>query len=226
MSEFTESLPEDIREGAHWEGIESAEDLARSYHQAKTTKFTDTLPENLKGHEALKDMDPVKLAESYVSTIDKVPQVPKSIDEYTNPEIPQGIPIDEAANRLFREEALKAGMTNAQYQAAMQFDIQRMTSMLDSLEAQRKEAVAQIAKESQKTEEAVVKETETVAKKLGLEEMLTKRPDISSDPDFIKAMASIAAKISEDTLKFGKAGDDSVRRGADGRPILQYQSMQ
>jgi len=227
MSEFTDSLPEDIRDGDHWEGIESTEDLARNYHKAKTTPFTETLPEELRGHEALKDMDPVKLAESYVSTIDKVPKVPASIDEYVNPELPEGIPLDEAANQIFREEALKAGMTNEQYQAAMSFDIQRLTSLMDSLEAQRKETVAQIATEQNQSEDDVVKATKNVAEKLGLADMLEKRPDISSDPDFIKAMHAISSKISEDTLKFGKAGtDNSIRRGADGRPIIQYESMQ
>jgi len=226
MSEFTESLPEDIREGDVWEGIESTEDLARNYHKIKTTPFTETLPEELRGHEKLKDMDPAKLAAEYVSTIDKVPNVPKSIDEYVNPDIPEDLPFDEAANRLFREEALKAGMTNEQYQAAMSFDIQRLESMIDSLEAQRKEAVAQIAKEQNQSEDSVIKATEDVAKKLGLDEMLSKRPDISSDPDFIKAMHSISSKISEDTLKFGKTGDDGKRLGADGRPVLRYESMQ
>jgi len=226
MSEFTESLPEDIREGDVWEGIESTEDLARNYHKIKTTPFTETLPEELRGHEKLKDMDPAKLAAEYVSTIDKVPNVPKSIDEYVNPDIPEDLPFDEAANRLFREEALKAGMTNAQYQSAMSFDIQRLESMIDSLEAQRKEAVAQIAKEQNQSEDSVIKATEDVAKKLGLDEMLSKRPAISSDPDFIKAMHSISSKISEDTLKFGKTGDDGKRLGADGRPVLRYESMQ
>ena len=226
MSEFTESLPEDLRGSEIWEGIESTEDLARNYHKAKTTPFTETLPEELRAHEALKDMDPAKLAESYVSTIDKVPNVPASIDEYVNPEIPEGIPLDEAANRIFREEALKAGMTNEQYQAAMSFDIQRLTSLMDSLEAQRKEAVTQIATEIGQTEDAVVKATKETATKLGLSEMLEKRPDISSDPDFIKAMHTISTKISEDTLKFGKTGDDGKRMTADGRPIIRYESME
>jgi len=86
--------------------------------------------------------------------------------------------------------------------------------------------VAQIAKEQNQSEDSVIKATEDVAKKLGLDEMLSKRPDISSDPDFIKAMHSISSKISEDTLKFGKTGDDGKRLGADGRPVLRYESMQ
>ena len=226
MSDFTDSLPEDIREGDHWDGVESLEDLARNYHKAKTTPFTETLPENLRGHEALKDMDPAKLAESYVSTIDKVPKVPKSIDEYSNPEIPEGMPFDEAANRIFREEALKAGMTNEQYQAAMKFDMDRISGLVDQLEAQRKEAITQIAKEKQKSEDDVVAATTETAKKLGLETLMENRPDIVSDPDFIRAMYAISSKISEDVLKFGKPGDEGKRTTPDGRPILQYQSMQ
>jgi hypothetical protein len=225
MSEFIESLPEDIREGDHWEGIDSFESLATKYHQEKTTPFSDTLPEDLREHEALKDMTPDKLAKQYVETVDKVPQVPKSADEYQNIDIPEGIPFDEAANQVFKETALEAGFTNEQYQQAMKFDLMRLQGAIEQLEAQRRETVAQVAKENNISEDAVSTKVSDVAKKLGLDE-LTERLDLTSDPLFIRAMMNISSKISEDTLKFGSSSTASEPRlGADGRPILQYKTF-
>ena len=149
MSEFLESLPEEIRENEHLTGIEDPGTLATKYVEAvsKPTDFASLLPEELKDNETFKDMDVGKLATSYIDIQGKVPKVPEKPDEY-NFEYPEGVPFDEAAHKLFKDFALEAELTQDQFKKFNEWDIKRIGQVMESLEAKRKETWQQITKDT------------------------------------------------------------------------------
>lgn len=81
---------------------------------AGAVSWLDALPEDLRGHEALKAMDsPEALVKAHLDLLGKQPQVP---EDYTLA-LPEGIKADEGLMRAFKATAKQAGLTQDQAQA-------------------------------------------------------------------------------------------------------------
>ena len=225
MSKFTEAIPEDIRESEHLTGIEDTGGLASKFVEkmSEPTDFTSQLPEDIRENETFKDMDVGKLATSYLDIQGKVPVLPEKPDEY-NFEFPEGVPFDEAENKLFKDYALDIGLTQDQFARLNEYDVKRMGRIMESYEAKQKETWQQIKQETGLEESEIDKRIEEVSKALGLEKLM-ERLDLKADPDFAKALLNIKDKISEDVLKIAASGGKSRPTGPDGQPRLIFKDM-
>jgi len=225
MSKFTDAIPEDLRESEHLTGIEDTGALASKFVEkmSEPTDFASQLPEDLRENEMFKDMDVGKLATSYIDIQGQVPVIPGKPDEYSF-EFPENVPFNEADHKLFKDFALKEGLTQGQFKALNEYDIQRIGNVMESYEAKRVEAWKQIKQDTGFEESEIEKKIEAVSKALGLGD-LTDRLDLKSDPEFVKAMLSIKEKISEDVLKIGDTGGKTRPRGPDGSPRLVFKDM-
>jgi hypothetical protein len=107
---------------------------------AKGGEFLASLPEALRGHEALKDVkDVAGLAQAFADLHAKLPKVPEAPDKYELT-LPEGIKPDEAAMNGFKGLAHKLGLGNEAAQALLEFDVQRNMAQVkafnDGLQAQ------------------------------------------------------------------------------------------
>lgn len=226
MSKFTDAIPEDVRENEHLAGIEDTGTLASKYVEKMSvpTDFASQLPEDLRENDLFKDMDVGELATSYIDIHGKVPVVPGKPDEYSF-EFPDGVPVNEASNKLFKDFALKEGLTQKQFAALNEFDIERIGNVMESYEARRKETWKQIKQDTGFEETEIEEKIGEVSKALGLDD-LTDRLDLRSDPDFVKAMLNIKEKISPDVLKIAAPGGKTRPKGPDGMPRLEFPDME
>jgi len=226
MSKFTEAIPEDIRGSEHLTGIEDTGALASKFveRMSTPTDFASQLPEDLRENETFKDMDVGKLATSYLDIQGKVPVLPGKPEEY-NFDFPKDVPFNEADHKLFKEFALESGLTQKQFEALNDFDIQRISRVMESYEAKREEAWKQIKQDTGLEESEIDKRMEAVSKALGWEKMM-ERMDLKADPDFVRGLLSIKDKISEDVLKTGISITKSRPKGPDGTPRLEFPDME
>lgn len=225
MSDFTESLPEDVRGSEHLTGIDDASSLATKYveRMSTPTDFASQLPEDLKDNETFKDMDVGKLATSYLDIQGKVPVVPGKSDEYSF-DFPEGVPFAEADHKVFKDFALEIGLSQDQFSRLNGFDVNRIGRIMESHEATRQETWKQIRQDTGLEETEISKQVEDVSKALGLEK-LSERLDLIADPEYVKALLHLKKLISEDTLKISDPGGKERPRGPDGKPRLIFKDM-
>lgn len=226
MSKFTEAIPEDIRGNEHLTGIEDTGALASKFvgKMSETTDLASQLPEDIRENEMFKDMDVGKLATSYIDIQGKVPVIPGKPDEYSF-DFPEDVPFNEADHKLFKDFALKEGLTQKQFKALNEYDINRIGNVMESYEAKRQDVWKQIKQETGFEETEIEEKVGAVSKALGLGD-LTDRLDLKSDPQFVKAMLTIKDKISEDVLKIAETGGKTRPRGPDGTPRLTFPDME
>lgn len=224
MSKFTDAIPEDIRANEHLTGIEDTGALASKYVGQMSKDFASQLPEDLRKNEIFKDMDVGKLATSYADIQGKVPVLPEDAKGYSF-DFPENVPFNKADHKLFQDFALKEGLTQGQFKALNEYDIQRISNVMESYEAKRVEAWKQIKQDTGFKETEIEEKIEAVSKALGLGD-LTNRLDLKSDPEFVKAMLSIKEKISEDVLKIAASEGKTRPTGPDGMPRLSFPDME
>lgn len=205
------------------------------YVEASLPSFHDQLPEGLKDHETLKDMDPGKLAQAYVDLSANRPRAPESPDKYTVPEAPEGIPLDDEALTSFKAFAHENGMTDELFQKIVGIDFERAKKYVEADKQETENAAAEIKKAREEatkqldTEWGVLKEKnmELVAKVKArfLDEDTIKKWDeagLGDDPTFLRFLASIGGEMDEDRLILPNQRTSEIPRQADGSPILRY----
>ena len=191
-----------------------------------TSAFLDTIQnEELRGNEFLSSFDsPDSLAEGCVTLLNSQPKTPESIDEYSM-EIPEGADIDEADFNSFRETALSQKFTKEQWEAAVQYDMERSKKWAEE-DARLVEEATNELKESwkEKFEENITRAAD-VMKKLGFED-LGDADFVRANPRFAQFLHLISTKISEDKLT--PRDDPTIDNrdiGEDGKPLLNFPSM-
>lgn len=202
---------------------------------ASLPSFHDSLPEELKGNELLKDMDPVALAQGYVDLKTSSPTIPETPDGYEIPQIPEGLPVDETAMTGFKTLAHELKLTPEQVQKIVEFDFQRAQGYMDAEKQSAEDAAKEIKKNREAADAALNKEwgsakgakLELVAKvkqKFIPHDTLKKWDDsgLSDDPDLLKVLADIGDAMDEDRLILPDQHRSGIPRSADGRPILRY----
>jgi len=191
---------------------------------AQTDYFKDFYGEN-------GSFDFEKFGESYSADKSKIaelsqnqPQLPESADDYKfdfgeNPTYP----VDEADVKLQRELAKELGLTQAQYEGLVKFDLGRVSRAAEEIENGAKQAREQLVKDwggQQKFEANLAAAAKVATAIFGKE--FADRADLGNDPQLIKGLYLISTKLSEDTLKDGSGTASGPPIGEDGEPLLVY----
>lgn len=191
-----------------------------------TPAFLETIQnEELRGNEFLKNFDsPDSLADGYVSLRNSQPVIPENTEGYQM-DIPENANFDESDFNSFKEASHKAGLTNEQWQAVVQYDYERSQQWNKSQEEAVTEAAAELTKDwGDKFDENISKAT-NVLSKTGFED-LGDDELVRSNPQFAKFLFHISTIISEDKLgPRGNPAADSRDMGEDGKPLLNFPSM-
>lgn len=191
-----------------------------------TPGFVDTLPEDLRAHDALKGFTDVGgLAKAYAETVGKVPIVPESPDKY----VVEG--FDAKAVKEFAEVAHKAGMTNAQAAEALKYVQGRDAAREAAQTAEREAGLQALQKEwpgeAWKTNTALaMRAVERFA--TPEEKQFFDKTGLGDRPELIRMFYRIGMAISEDTLLTGKTKvpeGSGVKRNEFGQPTLTFPSM-
>lgn len=195
-----------------------------------------TLPAELQSNQNLsKFKDVAALAKSYIDVQpliggEKIPKPsekwgdsdwqahyqrlgrPDTADKYTDPKdakLPEGMAIDPAGIKGFREAAHKAGLTDKQYQAALAFYMgdmgKRFTEQSSAMQQTRVDSEATLKSEwGGKYEQNLTMANQALIQ-LGGEQLQTsiKGNPIMNDPHFIKMLHKLAVMTSEDTTTGG-----------------------
>ena len=216
---------------------------SQGYTGAEGTEsfLTDLAGDELGGNEVITGLD-IKsggdLAQKYLDLHTSHEEMKSSIPEgapengvegYTF-DLPEGIPpemVDEAATGVFKDFALKRGMSNELFKDLMQFDIARTQQIQSDLKAKAEEGIAALKTEHGDKFDGELNKINKVVLAYGGDDMV-KRLDVGNDPGMFKFLSWIGGMISEDTLAKGGVGGHSDSRTKDpetGKARLTFDDM-
>lgn len=212
---------------------------------ALSENWRDGLPEDLRGEKCLDQIKNIGgLVKSYVSAqkmlggnrisvpgenatdeernaFYKAIGRPDKAEDYKHDgvELPKGVELGDEDLKAFREFAHKHGMTQEAYQAALQFDVDRVRASVEAEEAaanaEYEETLGKLQAEFGGNMKTVVAQCNKAMVTFGLQELFTEK-GLLNNYTMIKALATIGGKISESKLK----GDDSLSTAADPQARL------
>lgn len=196
------------------------------------TSFIETLPEDLRGNEALKAYDsPEKLARAHLETLGKIPVPPESADKYEF-NVPEGKQVNQDFVNGAKAWFLEAGLSQAQaaklaeqyiafedaQQAAFAKETEKHLSAVKIEWGDNYDANVAVAQQA-------VKEFCTPEDAKYLDES-----GLGNNPALIRMFYRIGQAMSEDALKGGGVGSGGtppkLDRTAGGTPQLKFPSME
>ena len=211
---------------------------SQGYTGAEGTEsfLNDLVGEELGGNETLSGLELTSggdLANKYLELNTSFEEMkssqpagaPENVDAYTF-EIPEGLPIDEAAMGVFKDYALEKGMSVQRYQDVMNFEMTRTQALQKQLKAKAEEGIAAQKAEHGDNYEPMLNKINKVLLTVGGED-LVKRLDVGNDPDVFNFMAKIGEMISEDSFEAGGKGGKPDPRPKDelGKSRLKFEDM-
>lgn len=106
------------------------DDTSGEYVEYTSPTFAESLPEDHRENEAFRGMENLSgLAETHVSTVKELTDLksaqPTIPDEYTAPQIPEGVNVDETAITEFTALAKELGITQDAFNKIVAFDFAR-----------------------------------------------------------------------------------------------------
>jgi hypothetical protein len=197
---------------------------------ALAENWRDGLPESIRGEKCLDSIKTIgTLAQSYVHaqksmgankvTIPGENATPEEIDAFHKAlgrpdkmedyatdkvELPKGIVLDDAEVGKFREFAFKQGLSQAAFEAALKFDVERVKSHIAAqtaaANAEYEETKAKLLQEFGDKADSVVAQCNQAMRTFGLVEVLRDH-GLLSNYTVIKALAKIGGSIGESKLK-------------------------
>jgi hypothetical protein len=202
------------------------------------TSWIDSLPEDLRKEPSIASIKAENLneafstiAKNYVETkkfvgVDKIAKPsdkwgekewgdfygqlgrPESPDKYSNPDLGEGVKLDENQLKGGKELFHKLGLSDKQAKELIKFDVERMTNASKTLEEQKIAAVAQaeaaLKKEWGQKFDMNVELAKAAASKFGdesLQNFLKANPQLDNNPDFMKFLAKVGEGMMEDSAK-------------------------
>ena len=198
--------------------------------------FQDTLPEDLKGSEYLKDVeDPHTLARYYVDLKKDYLRAPDTPDGYEF-EAPEGFMASPEELSRFKAVAHESGINQKQFGQLMGLQVTSQKEALTALKTQMEKRQAE-SETALKTEwgDNYEKKLESARRVLNHEKIADEEfkkfledTRFGDHPRVIKLFAKMADLISEDTFNKPGTGEQqpSQPRTEDGRPMLKFPSMQ
>lgn len=192
--------------------------------------FHESLPEDLRAHESLKGIaDAPSLAKAFVDLKTSLPQVPEAYQFDFGDKADK---VDKTAHESFTAAAKELGLTQAQYEAIVKFDMERAgryeTEFNAAVEAARKDAETKLRDtwkaEYDRNRDVASRGLRTVIKALGdnaLESRLAAK-GFMDDPDVMLMFHKIGAATSEDTFIPNTRQTTGMPRTSDGMPLFDY----
>jgi hypothetical protein len=191
--------------------------------------FIETLPEDLRASEALKDFDSAeKLARAHLETLGKM-KPPESPDAYEL-NFPKEFPVDQEFVKQAKAWAHQAGLSKIQFEAFAKPYIEAQLKALTDLNAQDKQARDAIMKEwGDKHDSNLEVARKAVMQFCSKEEMAWfDTTGMGSNPVLVKMFHRIGQAMSEDKLSIGgqsSGGAQQMERTSGGTPQLDFPSM-
>jgi len=205
------------------------------YTPPEPPAFQDTLPEDLKGSDHLKEVESGdQLARYYVDLKSNELRPPDTADGYEF-DIPDGFNVDETAYGEFKSLAFEQGINQKQFSALMTMETQRDASAKEQI----KNNIENYNAEAQKALKAewgdgYQAKLDSANRILSHEKFadgefkqFLKDTRFGDNPQVIKFFSKLSDLISEDVFTKPGTGDGQKGRptGEDGRPILDFPSM-
>lgn len=191
--------------------------------------FRDSLPEDLRGNEHLAGVeDAGTLAKSYLELKSSQPAIPEKPDAYQMPQLPEGIPLDDAAVGNFKKLAHDLKIPQAAFEKIVQFDVERMNQAQAAFEQHQAAAKAELEKSWGKDYAPNMELCSKAIRSFTTEEQFNKLKlsGFMDDPIVAQVFLGIGKAISEDKfIKNKETTPSEMPRGMDGKPILDYPSM-
>lgn len=130
---------------------------------------------------------------------------PETAEKYEfKGQLPEGVVLDEAKAKAFKEYAFKNGFTQEAYNAAVAFDMERVAAenkaVQQAQEAEFTETSQKLQQEFGDKTAQVIAQCNKAVTTFGLLDVLQKN-HLENNYSVIKALASIGEKISESKLK-------------------------
>jgi hypothetical protein len=206
------------------------------YQPPAPPAFQDTLPEDLRGNEHLKEVEnPETLARYYVDLKANYLAPPETADGYEY-EIPEGFMATDEELARFKNVAFENGLNQKQYQKLMELNVTSQKEAFEKLnqtiEAKREESITALKTEWGADYEKKLESAKSVLnnEKVADENFKKFLEDtrFGDNPQVIRFFAKMSELISEDTFNKPGTGDKAPEppRTEDGRPMLRFPSME
>ena len=210
------------------------QDDTGGYVEYTPPSFNDSLPEDLREHEHLKEVgDNAQLAQSYVDLIKNQPVVPPDPSGYSY-DFPEGFELDNESFDSFKKVALDEGITQKQFQALAGYDVQRTEAAKESFQASitqnRNDSENALRTEWGDKYDSKIESAKGVLRSYGNEEFtqFLKDSHLGDNPGVIKMLSWVAEKLSEDSLINSESRgtpEEGPKKGEGGEPMLDFPSM-
>lgn len=193
---WRELLPEEIRNEPSLQNIKHFGALAKSYVHAQKAIGANKVA--IPGKDATEEEK-----SSFFSAIGR----PETADNYEfarAAELPQEIGFDEELMKGFREEAFRIGLTQEQFNAAVNYEAKvvaaRLAQQREAADREYAETYSKLKAQYGARCDEVIAQCNKAVQTFGLAEVLTEH-GLLNNYDFIQALAGIGERISESKLK-------------------------
>lgn len=166
--------------------------------------WTDELPESLRG-----DVEGLTSMEDFKAALKRGMEYRPATDiEQLVTTAPDGVTIDEGVNRAFRELGVKIGLTQAQAQEIVNFEVSQMAAAEQAAidagtEALRKQWGPSFETKSAKATQAMLALDQRMGGRLSA---ALGEGGLANSPTLIEAFATLGELISEDSLAGSTSG--------------------
>ena len=220
------------------------DDTSGEYVEYQRPTFAERLPEAHRENEAFKGMDNLgALAETHVSTVTELNDLKSAHavpDEYTTPQAPEGVNVDETAIKDFSALAKEVGITQAAFDKIIAFDLARAERYMTDAGKAHDEAVL-AAETALKERWGVGYEANKESASAGFRKVLKAFKDgdeiekslaatgFLDNPEVMRLFRKIGDVTGEDVFVIGTqapASTEMERSKATGQPILDYPKSQ
>ena len=207
---WREGLPEDLRGEKCLDQIKNIGGLVKSYVSAQKMLGGNRI--SVPGENATEEE-----RNAFYKAIGR----PDTAEAYKHDgvKLPDGVALGDEDLKAFREFAFQHGMTQEVYQAALQFDVDRVRAAVEAEEAaanaEYEETLGKLKAEFGGNFDNMVAQCDKALATFGLTELFREK-GLLNNYTMIKALSTIGGKISESKLK----GDDKLSTAADPKTRL------
>ena len=205
------------------------------YTPPEAPAFKETLPEDIRENEHLKDVnDGAELARYYVDLKSNYLRPPDDANGYEY-ELPEGFNLEENAYNERKQLAFDNGLNQKQFSALMDAEAQRYQSSIEAfnkgIEGRRVEAEQALKTEWGDKYEQKIEAANRILSHESFADGEFKKflndTKFGDNPQVVKFFAKLSDLISEDVFVKPGSGDKAPAKkvGEDGRPMLDFPSM-
>jgi hypothetical protein len=199
-------LPEALREEKSLKNIKTLEHFAKNYVNAQKAVGSDKIP-------LINEKSTPEERDAFFNRLGR----PEKSDGYKiSSKLPEGVTINPEQSKAFNNFAHKIGVTQAQYDALVQFDAARKISEAQTADADKARVVEEGTSKLQEkwgaAYEQKVGDARRAAQQFGGVERFNSM-GMGNNPEFIEFLAEIGKSLGEDRMK----GADAVQIPVDAK---------